>query len=185
MPVEYRNLSDEELITKVQDNKDMGAQAFLFKRYKHIVMGVLMHHTDDEEVATQGTTEVFQKLWIDAQKNPVISFKSWIHDTTKKYAIKYLKEHKKPIPANLEIKNNEWENYLNLQKLNDLNAQAFKLCLDSMSPNIYEWIMLFYKEEKSIKEIASLKQVSDIIVLKEIQAAKRQLKVCIHQKISR
>lgn len=185
MPIEYRNLSDEELINRVQDNNDKDAQHVLFKRYKHIVLGVLLYYLEDETVAVNGTTEVFEDLWIDAQKNPIVSNREWMHNTAKKYAIRYLKEHKKPIPRTLEIINNEWETYLNLHHLNDSNEEAFKLCTQSMSPTDYEWITLFYKEEKSIKEIASIKQVSEITVLKEIQVAKRQLKVCIHQKISR
>lgn len=185
MPIEYRNLSDEELIARVQDNKDKDAQHVLFKRYKHIVLGVLLYHLKDESAATLGTAEVFEYLWIDAQKNPIISFREWIHNTTKRYAIRYLKEQEKPIPIALEISNNKWETYLNLQTLNEFNKEAFKQCTRSMNPKSYEWIEMFYKEEKSIKDIASIKQVSEITVLKEIQAAKRQLKVCIHQKISR
>lgn len=184
MSLQYRNLSDEELLLRVQNNSDKEAQLFLYKRYKHIVLGVLMLYLKEEQEAIKGTEKVFLDLWVEAQKRPIVYFEDWIHNTIKKYLIRYQKQNKVSWSEDLSLENSEWKNKLNLDQYSEKNALAFEQCLNHLSSEDLEWLELFYQENKSIEEIAHIKQINEIMVLDYIQSARRNLKICMHQKLS-
>lgn len=184
MTLQYRNLSDEELLLRVQNNSDKDAQLFLYKRYKHIVLGVLMLYIKDEEQAIEGTEKVFLDLWFEAQKKPILYFQDWIHNTIKKYVIRYNKQKGIEGKDNIVIENSEWKNALNLPNYNKKNIHAFQQCMNSIPIHQREWIENFYEAGKSIEELSKLKEITELEVLKQIQGARRALKICMHQKLS-
>ncbi len=175
----YRKMSDEDLILHYKDRTDNSILGELYSRYAHLVLGVALKYTKNKIDAEDICMIVFEKLPPRIIKTEIKNFKSWLYVVTKNEVFMSLR--KKKIRLNneeieIEDENNSNEIYAKEEKLNLLEQLVQTLKEDQR-----KCIELFYIEQKSYIEIASILSLDIKKIKSAIQNGKRNLKIKLEQ----
>lgn len=183
---EIGNLTDEEIVCKVQSGKKEQF-GFLVTRYeekmKRYAKKFLFGYEDAEDIIQ----EVFLKAYINIQSfDASRKFSSWLYRIAHNEFINAIKKRgKEPLPFfNFDIllpglvAKNGTDDDLNKKELNNI----LKKCLDKISPKYREPVVLYYIEELSYKEIADVLRIPTSTVGVRIKRGKEAMKK-IYKKI--
>ncbi len=180
-----KDLSDEALIAKYQEDENPLWLGELYDRYTHLVFLVCMKYLKDELESEDMCMRVFEKLMKDLKKYEIKLFRPWLHTVVKNQCLVYLDRKKRQktkeevyqqeiirdrpelLGTPFELKPaEEREAQLRLMEASlGFLKQEQQICLD-----------LFYLKQKSYQEVAeqtgfTLKQVKS-----HIQNGKRMLR---------
>ncbi|HTN38756.1 MAG TPA: sigma-70 family RNA polymerase sigma factor [Arachidicoccus sp.] len=186
MLTQLRNLSDEDLVHRIALKRDQDAFSILFQRYKHLVFGVGMKYLSSEALAQDAVQLVFLKLWNDAHLYQIRKFNSWIYEVSKNHCLMELRKkdpHAK-MDEGFDLDSMEWEDNLHLKLKEEELLTHLNLCLRRLNQEQQSCIINFYLEEKSYQETALITGFSNKEVKSYIQNGRRNLKICLQQKMT-
>ncbi|MEP4891605.1 MAG: sigma-70 family RNA polymerase sigma factor [Aliiglaciecola sp.] len=162
---------------------DMQAYERLIKQYQNLVTSIALAIVKDIDDSEEIAQQVFVSLWqnLNQLKNPN-SFLPWIRQSTRFTAYNFLRDNKvkekvDSAQANLILEQlvdpkeeNEEQLYLNNQK------QVLRQFIDELASDEREIVLLYYREEQSSKQVASLLNLSEANVRKKLSRVRQTLK---------
>lgn len=180
------SLSDLELIEHYKRKLDQKYLAELFVRYTHLIMGVCMKYLKNEESAKDAVMSIYETLSDKLQISDVKNVGAWLYVVTKNRCIGILRKQK-----HLDSEQKKWvedmEIELNERPVSEysLEAQlvALEECIRQLNKEQEKCVGLFYLKKKSYQEITNLTGYNLKKVKSYIQNGKRNLKLCIENKI--
>jgi len=82
-----QNQEDQKLLDKFGHTKDQIWLLKLFQKYEHLILGVCLKYTKDQEWSKDLKAQVYEKLVAKAQGLEVDSFKKWIYRLCKNHCL--------------------------------------------------------------------------------------------------
>ncbi|MFD2999446.1 RNA polymerase sigma factor [Pontibacter toksunensis] len=173
---------DLELVRLYRESGDMEHLGDLFQRHTDMVYLVCMKYLKDEEESKDATMQLFEYLATALLKHDISNFKSWLHVTTKNHCLMQLRSKKKQESIKQEETNasfmeNEATSHLTEVAELEQDEEALMKGLAALPPEQRECVELFYLQQKSYKEIATLTGCELNKVKSYIQNGKRNLKI--------
>jgi len=173
------------LIILYKQTADLEVLGRLYQPYMDLVFGVCLKYLKNSESAKDAVMAIFEELVSKLRKHEVDNFKGWLHTVAKNHCLMQLRSAK-------NIKTNEFDpEIMHLTETVHLNGimekeehlQQLGECLETLSPEQKTVVELFYLEHKCYKEIESITGVEWNKVRSNIQNGRRNLKICMEQKI--
>ena len=156
--------NERQIIEKYLSGEE-AAFSELVKKYLKPIYNFIFRFVYDRDIAEDLTQETFVKVWKNLKKyDPDKKFKTWIFTIAKNTTFDYFKK-KKEIPfssfADEEgeswLENIEDENFLPDEILERKNiAEELDKILQKLPPHYRAILILYYKEEFSLHEIAEI-----------------------------
>ncbi len=176
---EYRNLSDEELVSRYAFKQEQAAFNVLFERYYHIVYGVCVKHLKNAENAKDTTQQIFEKLLADLPRFQIQHFKSWLYTVAKSQCLMVLRKTQPNIAPSANGQMEFMENNDNLHLVVEKEVMLNRLedAIQLLNAEQKSCIELFYLQKKSYQEIADITGYTLLQVKSNIQNGKRNLKI--------
>ena len=178
-----KELDDESLLNFYQQSGELYLLNELFGRYMHLVFGVCMKYLKNEEDSKDEVMNIFESLIDKLPNQEIDTFKGWLYVVTKNHCLMVLRKKKKEDSTlNSEV---DMENHLllhpNMEETDFLKEVDLEKALNLLNGEQRKCIELFYLENKSYKEIASLYTMELNKVKSYIQNGKRNLKKIIEE----
>lgn len=178
----YKQLSDSELISVIQNNFESNLLGELYYRYSHLVYGVGLKILGNKQDSEDLTMNLFLTLVEKIQKQEIQHFKSWLYRVTLNECYMRLRKTKniqesEIDEAHLHVMEHEESNSANLDCF-DFNMENG---MNQLKSEHRIAIQLFYKEEKSYVEISESVGWDMKTVKSYIQNAKRNLKIILQK----
>jgi RNA polymerase sigma-70 factor (ECF subfamily) len=158
------NLTDEELVKNFLAGDEMAFEDLL-KRYLKPIYNFIFRFVYDRDAVEDLTQETFLKVWKNIKRfDPEKRFKTWIFTIAKNTAFDYLKK-KKTVPFSFftdEGGENWLENIADEHILPDVIlerknlAEELEAILEKLPPHYRAILLLHYKEDFSLHEIAEI-----------------------------
>src|SRR5690606_28626825 len=155
-----QDTADADLVRQYKATGRLDYLAALYQRYMSLVYGVCLRYFD-EEASKDAVMQIFEELVAKLQQHEVHNFKSWLHVLTRNHCLMKLRSMKqregrqvsiedRPLMENEEILHHD--NGFSLEA----NLQVMEKCLETLPEEQQKSVQLFYLQEKSYREVASL-----------------------------
>lgn len=176
-------LSDSDLIDRYRFSHDNAYIGELFLRYSHMLFGVCLKYTKDEEKAKDTVMDVFEKVLKELKRHPVENFRTWVYSVAKNQCLMDLRKEKR-----VDARQEEFE-YLSKETVEfdlpeHLNGESdaetdrkLDAAIDELKDGQRECIRMFYFEKRSYEEIEAKTGYSYKEVKSFLQNGKRNLKI--------
>lgn len=181
-------LSDQELIELYQQKHDTAYVGELYKRYSMLVFGLCYKYLKNEEDAKDAVTEIFEVVMEKLKVYEVTFFKSWLYTLSKNELIKTIRKSNPLDIIELDEKTeksaekfmeNAQETTLNIR---EHESEYLKEAISNLNEEQRTCIELFYYQQKSYQEVASITGYDLNKVKSAIQNGKRNLKLFMEEK---
>ena len=167
--------SDAQLLHAYAATGDMEPLGELYSRYTPLVYGVCLKYLQDEEASKDAVMQVFEKLVDKLRDAQVRQFKGWLYTVVKNHCLMQLRQAQR--------------NGYPLDSLVDQPAEAspedrwplIEQGLRTLPAEQQRCIRLFYLEQKSYQEVATLTGYELKKVKSYLQNGKRNLKNYVSQ----
>jgi RNA polymerase sigma-70 factor, ECF subfamily len=180
--------TDEELVEIFRASGNLEQLGILYERYMHLVYGVCLKYLENREDAKDGVTAIFEKLITELPRHEVEQFRGWLYVLTKNHCLMKIRS-KKSESRQKESWEKEQEIFMeSVEEMHPIDEEEQLLnktlqeCIKKLKGQQQECIRLFYFENRSYREIASLLHLEEKKVKSFIQNGKRNLKICIEEK---
>jgi RNA polymerase sigma-70 factor (ECF subfamily) len=168
-----------------RESGDIDILAELYQRYMDLLYGVCLKYLKQPEPAKDAVMAVFEELVSKLKKHAPTHFRGWVYTVTKNYCLMQLRSAFSIHPYTLDPDlmqlteevhlNGVFEREENLSRLNE--------CLGALSAEQKTSVELFYLQEKCYNDIAVITGLEWNKVRSLIQNGRRNLKICMEQKI--
>lgn len=167
-------ISDDSLITKVRQG-DTEAFAHIVNRYKVQIYNLMYRYSHTTEDAADMTQEVFCKAFERLNRyQKRTQFFSWLYTIALNYAKDWTKKkhsHRRTLARfSSEAVNNEAMSAPSLLEA-DQEAGSLMAALATLPDDRREMVLLRYRHERSIKELAEIFDLSESAVKMRLQRA--------------
>ncbi len=175
--------SDDELLERYYQKKDLADVAILFDRYLEYIYGICLKYCKKSDISKDLTMEVFESLPDKMAKHRISNFKSWLYVVVKNHCLGHLGKQKKNISAPLtdlimhspDLMHHD-DDYDVVEEFAGLYA-----CVGRLPQKQRQCIELFYFAGNSYQEIASVLAEEKDKVRSYIQNGRRNLKNCLEK----
>ena len=179
----YKNQTDEELITLYRKTEELAIVGELYNRYTSLVYGVCLKYLKDREESRDAVMQIFEKLMVSLKEHDINVFKSWLYVTSRNHCLMQIRSRK---GKNFEeLSPFLMENGVNGHQDHgvelEFNLHKLERCMQELVNEQKRCVQLFYLEQKCYQEI-SLNTGYDLNKVKSyIQNGKRNLKICMER----
>jgi RNA polymerase sigma factor (sigma-70 family) len=177
--------SDDMLLEAYQQHKDLQALSDLFERYMDLVFGLCMKYLKESDDAKDAVMGIFEVLVRDLAKPvQVRHFKSWLYTVAKHYCLMQLRSAGKGKIVEISPDHMQSGEVLHLYRGED-EERLLKLeqCMEALPSEQRRVILLFYRDNKCYNDIEALTGLDWNKVRSHIQNGRRNLKICIENKV--
>lgn len=178
----YHDLSDEELVAQIVKTKNTILFGVLYDRYVKPVYNKCYGFATSEDEAKDLTQEIFIKLFIKLGKYKLkegSKFSSWLFVFVYNHCVNYVRRDEAKKIQKRAIQIEEHENLLrdepNDEDLLQLKVERLEKVLKIIPPEDKSLLLLKYKEELSIQELAKLLEVGESAVKMRLKRAKTRV----------
>lgn len=171
-------LDDAALLNRYRSTTEMACVGELFRRYKHLVLGVCLKYLKNAHDAEDAVMEIFEKLHLDLQKGDVTYFKSWLYTVARNHCLMRLRkaglnvEFPEILPQNAD----DTEGVLEDVKIKEALLQKMEMGLSLLKPEQKMCLELFFLKDKSYKDIMRETGLSLNEIKTHVQNGKLNLK---------
>lgn len=188
--LEFDRQLDLLQIKEFRRTGDMEILGELYGKYMHLVYGVCLKYLKSRDDAQDAVMQIFEKLTIEAIRQEIKHFKSWLFVVTKNFCLVEIKKHHTDDPRYSEWQEEEKkivELSDELHPIDDTDRLSDKLyaCIDKLKDEQKDCINLFYFKKKCYREIAKILRTEEKDIKSNIQNAKKNLKICLEKKHER
>lgn len=173
----YSRLSDEELVQKVVAGGDSSIFRILFDRYKLKVLDKCYSLLRNRDIAEEITGDILSKAYekLSGFKGNS-SFSSWLYSITYNHCIDYLREKKKLHYPDWNRQNELPEIIDDIEEdMTELHYTRMMKILDIMHAEEKAMILMKYKDDLSVRDIATALRLTEGAVKMRIKRAKARL----------
>lgn len=193
--VEYsgdiKSKSDHELVADFKATGNSIVVGELFRRYKHLVLGVCRKYLKDDDESQDVQMQIFEKLLTDLHKHEIDQFKAWLYMVTRNTCLMYLRslkskkagqaEMQKVLEQDMEI---ESSLHLSDEGSNNRMLDLMEQMLEQLQETQKICVDMFYLKKKTYKEIHEATGYSMNEVKSYIQNGKRSLKLLMDRQLN-
>ena len=153
--VNYQFLDDAALLNRYRSTKEVACIGELFRRYKHLVLGVCLKYLKNAHDAEDAVMEIFEKLHLDLHKADIGHFKSWLYTVARNHCLMRLRKAglKVEFPEDLPQSHDDTEGVLDDKKIKEALYEKMEIGLDMLKPEQRMCLDLFFRQHKSYKDI--------------------------------
>lgn len=173
---------DEALLAAYRKGSDVEALGRLYERYVELVYGVCLKYLKKEADAEDAVMSIFEQLMEKAKTQEVQNFRGWLYVLAKNHCLMQLRKPQREFSEsdfiNLEAEGSSSEEPIEAREAH------LRDCIGKLPEQQRGSIELFYFEDKSYQEIAMLKKEELGKIRSFIQNGRRNLKICIEQKLN-
>lgn len=171
-------LTDQELVDRYKESGDTWYVGELYQRYTPLISALAWKYLKDTTEAEDALMEVFEIIVKDLRQYEVNNFKTWLYSVTKHHCLKKVKKMQ-PQAADpeqvLKYVADDHDPQADPYQL-EVQIEQLKGAIQNLTQEQRQCIELFYLEEKSYKEVATLTGYSLKEVKSYLQNGKRNLK---------
>jgi RNA polymerase sigma-70 factor, ECF subfamily len=184
---EFDRQLDLSQIRDFRRSGDLEILGKLYEKYMFLVYGVGLKYFKDREKARDLVMQIFEKLTIEAVRQEIVNFRSWLYVVTKNQCLMEIRKQNTEdhrFRAWQEEEKNIMESGFELHPL-DENARltdALKDCIAQLKVEQKQSIELFYFKKKCYQDIALAMDSEVKTVKSHLQNGKRNLKICLEAK---
>jgi len=184
--ISNQSAGDRELVLLYKQSGDLKLLAELYQRYMELVYGVCLKYFKDEEKAKDAVMFIFEELITKLQKHDVENFKSWLYSLSKNHCLMQLRSAKHLPVKELDTDRMQLTEDVHLNGVFEKEDQLNQLqeCMETLAPEQKTTVTLFYLENKCYKEIAEITGLEWNKVRSQIQNGRRNLKICMEEKLT-
>jgi len=178
--------SDRELLKAFKQTNDIKYLSILYQRYMDLVFGVCLKYFKDADRCKDAVMDIFEELNTKLKIHEVDNFKGWLHTVTRNYCLMQLRSPRNLKTSELNI------NFMQSAEPSHLSNEVFEkeksfkqleACIEILPDDQKTAIELFYLQKKCYNEIAEITGFEWNKVRSFIQNGKRNLKLCIEEKL--
>ena len=178
--------SDKELMTAFKETGDMNHLSILYQRYMDLVFGVCLKYFKEAERSKDAVMDIFTELSNKLLHHEVDNFKGWLHVLARNHCLMQLRSPRnmKTTEFNPSFMHSEQNSHLNGEALEkEEHFKQLEQCMENLPADQKQSVELFYLQKKCYNEIAAITGYEWSKVRSYIQNGKRNLKICIDEKI--
>ena len=174
-------MSDQELISHVQQHRDAAGFSELYQRYAHLMLGWSLRYLKDQQASEDAVMDLMEQLMQNIHKYSIQNFKNWLFLVTRNHCFGRIKGKTEVMMDDLskldqeEFMENTANQHLHIEKKENELHEAIEALKDAQKT----CIVLFYFKNKSYKEIAVTTGMDEKKVKSHIQNGKRNLRSTI------
>ncbi len=176
--------TDEALLARYQASGEPRYLGLLYERYMPMVYGVCLKILRDPGRSEDAVMGIYEELVRKAREHQVESFRGWLYVLARNHCLmEWRKNQRRPTdyhaPENMvffDAVESPFEVELPAQ-----NPKPLEKCLDELPQHQKQSVTMFYYEDKSYKEIATLLAEEIGKVRSYIQNGRRNLKICLEK----
>ena len=176
--VNYPFLDDAALLNLYRSKKEVACIGELFRRYKHLALGVCLKYLKNAHDAEDAVMEIFEKLHLDLQKADVGHFKSWLYTVARNHCLMKMRKAGLAVsfPEELPQNGEDTEGSLDDLKVKEDLLQKLEMGLGLLKPEQKLCLELFFLKDKSYKDIMRETGLSLNEIKTHVQNGKLNLK---------
>lgn len=176
--INYQILDDTALLNRFRTTKEVACVGELFRRYKHLVLGVCLKYLKNVHDSEDAVMEIFEKLHLDLHKSDVGHFKSWLYTVARNHCLMRLRKAGLSIefPETLPQNQDDTEGVLDDKIVKETLYQKLETGMESLKPEQRMCLDLFFLQDKSYKDIMRETGLSLNEVKTHLQNGKLNLK---------
>ena len=174
------------MLKQFKETTDQEVLGQLYSRYIPLVYGLCLKYLQQIEDAEDAVINLYEELSQKIQRYQIDNFKPWIYSTAKNHCLQILRKEKKNYFEEIDIQvmeSDEFEHLIDVEDNKD-KEDALNYCLEKLSEEQRQCIMLFFFEDFSYADIVEKERFELSKVKSYIQNGKRNLKTCILDFIS-
>ncbi len=178
-----QSLSDEELLARYGETRDLTTLAVLYTRHSEMVYYVCLRYFKESERSKDAVMQLFEELVHKIPKQAIKDFPKWLYVVAKNHCLMALRANKQqfviPVDNFVEFSVNlhQDENYAEKEE----RLSLLESCMDKLPAKQKVTVDLFFLQEKCYKEVAELSGYNLNEVKSFIQNGKRNLKICMEK----
>lgn len=176
--INYSFLDDTSLLNRYRSTAEVACVGELFRRYKHLVLGVCLKYLKNAHDSEDAVMEIFEKLHLDLKKADVGHFKSWLYTVARNHCLMKMRKAGLSVefPETLPQNGEDTEGALDDLKVKEVMYQKLETGLELLKPEQRLCLDLFFLKDKSYKDIMRDTGLSLNEVKTHIQNGKLNLK---------
>jgi RNA polymerase sigma-70 factor (ECF subfamily) len=177
----YTQWSDNELLKQFKETADQEVLGQLYSRYIPLIYGLCLKYLQQIEDAEDAVINLYEELSPKIQRYQIENFKTWIYSTAKNHCLQILRKENKNYFEEIDIQvmvSDEFEHLIEVEDDKE-KEDALNYCLEKLSEEQRQCIVLFFFEDFSYADIVKKNGFELNKVKSYIQNGKRNLKTCI------
>jgi RNA polymerase sigma-70 factor (ECF subfamily) len=180
-----KNKSDSELLSLFRSSSNSEYLGCLYNRYMHLVYGVCLKYLQNSDDAQDAVMQIFEFLLEKINKYEIEVFRTWIYSVARNHCLQKLRKKNKEILTDFSIDIMDFSDISHLLYEQDDEKQidALKQCVEKLPETQRCCIKMFFFNEKSYADIADETKYHLKSVKSYIQNGKRNLKICMENKL--
>lgn len=182
-------LADSEYVAAYRSTDDLAVLGELYERHMELVYAVCYNYLRDEDEAKDAVMHLFEQLINDLKKHDVQQFQAWLHSVARNYCLMLLRKNQShPKVGTLATVSENGETEAGGVMVDDSTSQALDLeedltrmeaCLKTLPAEQQTCLTLFYLDQKSYADVATLTGYDLKQVKSYLQNGRRMLKLCM------
>ena len=181
--VHYKTWDDSILIAEYMSSQNQLYFGELYERYADKVYSKCYTMLKDEGLAGDAAQEIFTKIFLKlASFNGQAKFSTWVFSITYNYCIDLIRRNKK-LKVTLSVDDDEKNLQIAApqQEISDaefleLDLKRLYSAMEELSPEERALLILKYKDNLSIKELADMTQKNESAIKMRLKRAKEKVK---------
>ncbi len=178
-------LSDGELLANYRTTGNVACIGELFRRYRHLVLGVCVKYLKNLNDSEDAVMEIFEKLHLDLRRVEVEQFKGWLHTVARNHCLMRLRKvglvvHFPEVLPSIPSDSEDDDDAAEERAIKEILLQKIEKNLKKLKEEHKKCLTLFYLEDKSYKQIVQQTGYTLNEVKSFIQNGKANLKKGIH-----
>jgi RNA polymerase sigma-70 factor (ECF subfamily) len=171
--------TDEELLHAYREKQELNAYEIVLSRHLHIIYLETLSYLKDQEEAKEATMLLCETLQDKVRKYAIQKFLPWLKTVTRNHCIQLLKEKQRLRTEELDEKSAsifvDFPDFSHLDKEDDI-YERLSDAIDELKQEQRICVILFYLQEKSYKDIASITGYTNKEVKTHLQNGRLNLK---------
>jgi RNA polymerase sigma-70 factor (ECF subfamily) len=177
--------TDADLVAQYKRTGNAEILAHLYQQYMELVYGVCVKYLSDHEIARDAVMNIYGELPAKVQKHTIDNFRSWLYVVAKNHCLMHLRSQKSKITISIDDSFMQSEEVSHPESAWDKEDQLVQMedCLQTLAFEQKQSVELFYLQNKSYNEIATITGYEWNKVRSLIQNGRRNLKICMEGKM--
>jgi RNA polymerase sigma-70 factor (ECF subfamily) len=177
------DIPDLELIARFRSTDDLTLVSDLFGRYTTMIYGVCLKYLRDRDESKDAVMQLFEKLPHALKTHEIANFKSWLYVTARNHCLMQIraKKGKKTEEIGDQVVENDFLVHLEGESDVENDLSRLERCIGQLAGEQQTCVRMFFLEEKSYKDIATITGFDLNKVKSHIQNGKRNLKICMEK----
>jgi len=181
----YSNWTDDELLKQFVRTSNQELLGQLYSRYIPLVYGLCLKYLQQIEDAEDAVINIYEELVRKIPNYQIDNFKTWLYSVAKNHCLQILRKEKNRTFEEISIQSVESDDFEHLIDISESieKEEALNYCLDTLPEEQRQCILHFFFNNLSYMDIVEKTGFALNKVKSYIQNGKRNLKICILNKL--